>query len=454
VTEVWPDSDGELIGRFVASLKLKHVTTLCTYRSSILRPFEAFVQGRTGEQPFGPTTMASWLRTSCASAPVRRVVRHAQTVDHFLGWLVERGALPSNPFAELRAAYGVSATATLARAFARPDPLGHLEGLRPPRRFGSHLGSILEDHVMRMQAAGFRYDPNRFLRFDRFIQRRPGAATEPLSTLVREYAALAATPRGHVNRLSVGRVVAAAMRRHDPTVPLIPRPAALVREAARRRLRPYIYTSAEVARCLAAARALDVGERAALRPHTLHLIFVLAYCAGLRRGELLRLRLQDVHDSTAEIEIVESKFFKSRRLPLTPSVMAVLRRYLVLRRTVGAPSHPESPLFWNELSRGGYSETCAARWLSEVLRRAGLKIGHGRCGPRVHDFRHTFAMHRVADWYRRGEDVEARMPFLSAYMGHKNVRATMAYITMSSELLDEAGRRFHPLAARVLGSGR
>jgi integrase/recombinase XerD len=454
VTQVWPDADGKLVTHFVESLKLKHVTTSCAYRSSILKPFQAFVGRHVGERPLDQATIASWLQARCASAPVPRVVRHAQVADQFLRWLVEQGVLSSNPLTELRAAYGISATATLVRAFAGPDPLRQLEALRPPPPFSSHLGPVLQDHVQRMQAAGFRYDPDRFLRFDRFLQSRRGAAEEPLATLIREYAALASTPRGHINRLSVGRVVAAALRRHGGAVPHIPRPAALVREAGRQRLRPYIYTQGDVEHCLRVAVSLDTTERALLRPHTLHLMLLLAYCAGLRRGELLRLRLQDVHDATAEIEIVESKFFKSRRLPLAPGVMEVVRRYLALRRRAGAPSQPDSPLFWNELAGGGYSETCAARWLSEVLRRAGLKSRRGRSGPRVHDLRHTFAMHRLAEWYRRGENVQARMPFLSAYMGHKNVRATLAYITMTPELLEEAGRRFHPLAARVLGGGR
>ncbi len=453
MTGAWPDEDGKLVGRFVDSLGLKHVTTACGYRSSILKPFQAFVARHVAGHPFGQATIVAWLQARCASSPVRRVVRDAQVVDQFLRWLVEQGALSSNPLSELRASYSIAATATLVRAFTAPDPLLVLETLRPPPPFGSHLGQVLRGHVQHMQAAGFRYDPDRFLRFDRFLQGRPGAARESLATLTREYAAQAATPRGYVNRLSVGRVVAAAMRRYGWAAPHIPRPATLVRAAGRQRLRPYIYSQAEVERCLRAAASLATTERASLRPHTLHLMLLLAYCAGLRRGELLRLRVRDVHDSTAEIEISESKFFKSRRLPLAPGVMDAVRHYLVLRRGVGAPSQPDSPLFWNELAAGGYSQTCSARWLREVLHRAGLKAEKGP-GPRVHDLRHTFAMHRLAEWYRRGENVQARMPFLSAYMGHKNVRATQAYISMTPALLEEASRRFHPLAARVLGGGR
>jgi integrase/recombinase XerD len=450
VSDRWPDSDGALAARFVDGLKLKHVTTACGYRSSILKPFQAFVTEQLGSDPLGPAIVAAWLRTKCGTWPLGRVVTHAQTVDYFLDWLVQQRAIASNPLADLRRSHGLAGTATLVRAFSTPDPAAALERLRPLAPFASHLGSVLRDHVARMQAAGFRYDPGRFLWFDRFLQRRAGAASEDLSTLVGEYAALARSARGHLNRLSVGRVVAAAMRRTDPGVGLIGRPAALVREANRRRPKPYIYTPEEVQLCLSYARSFQTRRNAPLRPHSLYLMLLLAYCAGLRLGELLRLRLQDVREATGEIDIVESKFFKSRQLPLTPSVMGEMRRYLVLRRDAGAPSHPVAALFWNELTRSGYSKYCAWRWLREVLRGAGLKPA-GRPGARVHDLRHTFAMHRVTDWYRSGVDVQARMPFLSAYMGHKNVRATLTYLTMTPELLEEACRRFQPRAARVLG---
>lgn len=451
MADLWPDTHGQLAVRFVNSLKFRHATTACGLRSSILRPFHGFVVERRRHQAFGPVIVESWLGAKCVAWPVERVVRHAQAVDRFLEWLVEHRALATNPMAELRDGYRLSSTAALVRAFAAPDPVRRLAELRAPMPFASHLGPLLREHVARMQAAGFRYDPDRFLRFDRFLQARAGAAGVDLATLVCEYAGLAKTARGHVNRLTVGRIVAGALRRTDATVGHIARPTALVREARREHRPPHIYTPGEIERCLSAARALPTDERAPLRPHTLHLMILLAYCAGLRRGELLRLRLQDVHDDTGEVEILESKFFKSRRLPLAPSVMAMVRRYLALRRQAGGSLDPEAPLFWNELAGGGYSETCAARWLTDVLRRAGVKAAAGRTGPRIHDLRHTFALHRIIDWYRSGVDVQARMPFLSAYMGHSNVKSTLAYLSMTPELLEAAGRRFQPLVARVLG---
>jgi hypothetical protein len=240
MADLWPDADGQLAARFVETLKLRHVTTVCAYRSSILKPFQKFVMEQLGGQPFGPAIVISWLRAKCVTCPLDRAKRHAQTVDRFLEWLVAHRALARNPVAELRACYRLSSTAALVRAFVTPDPIRHLEALRAPAPFASHLGPVLQDHVARMQAAGFRYDPERFLLFDRFLQGRPGAAGEDLRTLVREYALLAKTARGQVNRLTVGRIVAGALRRTDVAVGHIDRPAALVREARRERRSPHM----------------------------------------------------------------------------------------------------------------------------------------------------------------------------------------------------------------------
>lgn len=448
MTDLWPDGEHRLLFQFVDSLTLKHATTSSGYRS-ILRPFQEFVERSSPGQSFGPETIVAWLRAQSATCAVARVRRHAQVIDRFLEWLVARSALTGNPVAELRQRCAAPSVAALARAFRERDPEAYLAKLQPAPAFASHLGPALRDHVTRMQSLGFRYSPERFLHFDRFLQARPAAASEAFSTLVQEYVAEAGTAIDQVKRLSVGRVVAASLRRMDPTVGHISRPPGLVRQAARQRRRPHIYTPAEVERCLAAARSMAT-RRSALRPHALYLMLLLAYCSGLRRGEILRLRLQDLLDDTAEVDVCESKFFKSRRLPLAASVMVELRRYLRLRQEAGGPAAPESPLFWNEVTGRGYSASCSARWLTTVLRRAGVKPATHRGGPKIHDFRHAFAVHRITDWYRRGLDVQARVPFLSAYMGHKNVRSTVTYLTMTTELLEEARRRFQPLVTQAL----
>jgi integrase len=373
-------------------------------------------------------------------------------VDSFLDWMVSNQLIVSNPLAELRQIYGQYATAPIVRALLSPNPAQALETLRPLPRFGSHLGPAMQEHIARMRALGFRYrHEGRYLRFDRFLQTRLGAAEQPLATLVREWVSLASTPALKLERLSMGRVLAQALHRVDSTIKPLPRDPLLVHEVRRRWRRPYIYTPEEVQRLLDTARRLP-SPKAPLRPATVYTMLVLAYCAGLRLGEIVRLKMGDIHLDEGSIDIHETKFFKSRRLPLASSVMAVLRLYLEARQKAGASSNAEAALLWQEKCGHGYSNIAAGKLLVQVIRRAGLKPHPGRVGPRFHDLRHTFVVHRMLAWYQQGINPQPRLPYLATYLGHRDINSTLVYLTITQELLQQASDRFHAVGAKALDS--
>jgi integrase len=181
-------------------------------------------------------------------------------------------------------------------------------------------------------------------------------------------------------------------------------------------------------------------------------MLVLAYCAGLRLGEIVRLKIGDIRMEDAAIEIRETKFFKTRRLPLSPSALAVLRSYVEARKQAGGPSDDNSALFWHQQDRCGYSRNTAEGLLARVLRSAGLKPPRpsGRVGPRIHDLRHTFVVHRMTEWYRAGVNPEPMLPYLATYLGHKDIHSTLVYLTITQELLQHANSRFRSLGAPLL----
>jgi len=176
----------------------------------------------------------------------------------------------------------------------------------------------------------------------------------------------------------------------------------------------------------------------------------LAYCAGMRGGEIVRLRLRDVDLREETIDIRETKFFKHPRLPLAAGVMAALKRYLSLRERAGAPMNPESPLFWSPQRSRGYRIGGVRLVLTDVLRRAGVKPMCGAVGARVHDLRHSMVGHRMRDWYKSGVDPQSRLPYLATYLGHKDIRSTLVYLNITPELLQEASERFRKNGATAL----
>jgi integrase len=169
-------------------------------------------------------------------------------------------------------------------------------------------------------------------------------------------------------------------------------------------------------------------------------------------AEIVGLRLGDIQQDTNTIDIRNTKFFKSRRLPVRPSTMAVINKYLSARHKALAPTAPDSLLFWH--NKGGYAYITANHLMRRVMRRAGLKPDPGRRGPRIHDLRHTFVVHRMTEWYREGVDVQAKLPYLWTYLGHRDLHSSLVYITITQELLCRASERFRAFGAHVVtGSG-
>jgi integrase/recombinase XerD len=441
----WPTQDETLIKQFVDQLNLACYSA--PYRS-LLRQFQRFVVQDSPKPTFSEAVLRAWLRDQLKTAPLPLAVHRGQLVNRFLDWLAARENIAANPIADLRRKYECRSSAAVLRALASDQPKKALESLRPPPRYGSHLGPIMREHVDRMRTRGLRYrHENRFLHFDRFLQQRPSADQESLTALIREYAACASSAAGKVQRIQLGRVIAKELNRSGQAVAAPKRDRVLVQEMLRGRRRPHIYTVEEVRRLLEVARRVS-ASRAPLRPHTLYMMLVLAYCAGLRLGEIVGLKLGDLDLNADCIEVHDTKFFKSRRLPLSVTAMAALRDYLRARARAGAPTESDAPLFWH--AKGGYGYVAAGAHLRRLIRATGLKSSAGRSGPRVHDLRHAFVVHRMTMWYEQGINPQTRLPYLAAYLGHRNIHSTLVYLTITQELLQHANERFRTSEANVL----
>ena len=447
----WPDDNGDAIERHVQQLRPRNRSTIRVYRC-ILLGFQQFVQQCNDFTAISPATIEAWLHNRANCWPMHLVLHRARIVDRFLDYLASERSIPGNPLEQLRVRYGQRAGAPIMRALLAADSAQALEAQRPWPRFASFLGNFMREHIERMQVLGHRYatETARFLRFDRFLQRRLDLADQPLAVLLQQWSAESPTLNHASECQQVGRSLAKAWQRIDPSVELPKVDRRLSRLLVRQRRRPYIYTPQEVCRLLDTARAFAC-PRSPLRPLTLYTMIVLAYCAGLRLGEFVRLTLDDVHLDTGEIAIRETKFFKSRTLPLTDSVMAALRDYLEARRRAGASQDGSSGLFWRGPDpAASYSYVMAEHLLVSVLRRAGLKPEKGCVGPRIHDLRHAFVVNRMLAWYREGINPQARLPYLATYLGHKDINSTLVYLTVTQELLQQASERFRAYAAHSL----
>jgi integrase/recombinase XerD len=440
----WPDTEEALLNEFLDQLGYSP-ENVWAYRS-MLRHFQRFASER--KRPLAEQTLRSWLKKCAAESKLPYVIDRATFVKRFLDWLVERQIVVGNPFTELRNRYECRSTAAIVRALLDPQPAKALEALRPPPRYASHLGPIIREHVQRMRTLGYRYrHEDWFIRFDKYLQQRSGAGTEPFAVLAQDYAASASSPAGKLNHLRVTRVVAKALQRAGVAVTEPATDRLLLQEVARKRIHPYIYSAAEVEKLLDMARSQN-SLAAPLRAAVVHCMITLAYCAGLRLGELVGLQLKDVDLNEKTIEVRDTKFFKSRCLPLSASAIAVVRDYLICRAKAGASTDPDAALFCH--SRGGYGRVRAAELMRRIIRLAGVNTHTGRGGPRIHDLRHTFVVHRMTQWYQQGINPQARLAHLATYLGHRDIHSTLVYLTITQELLQQANQRFRVAEADVL----
>jgi integrase len=219
----------------------------------------------------------------------------------------------------------------------------------------------------------------------------------------------------------------------DPTG--FPRPHAAVR--------PYIFTTADIARVLQVADRLDATPRSPLRRETFRLAIVLLYTSGLRRGEVVRLTIGDYDPRDQTLLIRASKFHKSRLLPLSSDAQRELEAYLLVRRQRAFPLASNSALIWNRSRRGGrpYTGEALRCAVDALFNAAEIRTSTG-ARPRVHDLRHTFAVHALLRWYHAGVDPQAKLPFLSTYMGHVSPVSTAYYLPFVSALAEAASLRF------------
>jgi len=437
---------------YVHQLSLRHPITPHVYRS-ILYAFHRFITMHSRRGCISERVIRKWLKDRASEWPFHLVAQRARVVDRYLDWAVQKGALTENPLAKLRIEYGQRTTAPVVRALLSANPKVELQALRPSPRFTSFLGPLMREHLALKRAMGHRYNWHErgMLRLDRFLQQRPDLAQQPIKNVIYEWMRAKSSAEHVLQCQKIGRVLSKALARIDPNIKEVPWDRRIQQEAYRHQRKPYILSESEVCRLFQAALNLP-SPRSPLRPLSAYTMLVLAYCSGLRLGEIVRLNIGDFDPPSRTIEIRETKFFKTRRLPLSTSATEALISYLRVRKESGAPTEPSAGLFWHWHNRGPgrYSYVMIEHLLIKVFRNAGLKPKTGRTGPRIHDLRHAFVVHRMLAWYRQGINPQAHLPYLATYLGHRDIHSTLVYITVTQELLQRAGERFRQLGAVAL----
>ena len=317
--------------------------------------------------------------------------------------------------------------------------------------FTSHLAPILARYLALKEALGRKYAVERAVlaHLDDFLAaQRSGGSDLTAQTFAQWCATLShLTPTVRRKRMRVVRNLCLYRQRTEPYC-FVPDPGVFPRPHAPRR--PHFFTEQAMVRLLHHAEDLGSTSTSPLRAEVYRLALVLLYTAGLRRGELVRLTLADYDPAEQTLRIRDTKFHKSRLVPLSHDAAREMDAFLEARRRF--PHAPDAPLLCSR--HGGlrpYTGAGLAQGLGHLFRCADVRTASGQL-PRVHDLRHSFALHALLRWYRAGIDVQAKLPALATYMGHVSIVSTQYYLGFIEPLAQAASDLFGHHCASMLGA--
>ena len=315
--------------------------------------------------------------------------------------------------------------------------------------FTSIPGPIMGRYLELQESLGRKYGVERGVlkNLDRYLTTGTDSTTDldqdTFSSWMRAHEALASGVRRNWMRIVYNFCL--YRRRTEPAC-FLPEPALF--PPLHVPIRPHIFSEDEILRVLAAADRLGPHSNSLLRREVYRLAVVLLYTTGMRRRELAHLTLGDYSPIERTLLIRASKFHKSRILPLSADGAREMEAYLAARHSQRLPADTGAPLLVHG-KRGGYSPPGVCQGIRGLFRSANVRTVSGAL-PRVHDLRHTFAVHALMRWYREAADIQVKLPYLSAYMGHVSIISTEYYLPFISPLAEAASEKFEKLCGTLL----
>lgn len=313
-------------------------------------------------------------------------------------------------------------------------------------KLSSSLAEPIADFVSEKRACGYRYlaESQGLEALDRHLVARGHMSFDLPKVLVDEWTARRPheTPRNQEHRVRLVHQFARYLLRRG-----VPAHLPDLRGCSRGRASstPHIFSREEIARLLAAADALPVSTLTPSRHLVIPEVFRVLSCCGLRVGEALHLRLADTDLERGILTIRDGKFQKDRLVPLPASLRLRLTRYAVRLGLRG-----DGSAFFPGPDGDMYSHTGIYKIFRRLLRESGIPHGGRGRGPRIHDLRHSFAVHRLEAWYRAGADLGAKLLLLSTYMGHRSIEATQIYLRLTPHLFPDVASRMEEHTGHVI----
>jgi len=310
----------------------------------------------------------------------------------------------------------------------------------------SPVSELMGKFIQEKQTYGYRYkrESQELLRLDRFLCKLGLQSLELPRDIVDKWTAKRDNEKPSNQRLRIIRIRQFALYLCRQGID------AYVPETTKANIKciefiPYIFNRQQIGNILHAADSTPPDSRSPIRHLIMPEVFRLLYCCGMRVSEVIRLKFSDVNLATGILSIFETKFNKDRLVPMAPTMTVRLRKYVSIMGEGDASS-----VFFPKVDGTSYSKGMIYYFFRQLLWKCNIPhSGRGK-GPRLHDLRHAFAIHRLESWYRQGVDLSVKLPLLATYMGHKNLVSTQWYLRLTPEIFPNIVKQLEQFAGHVI----
>lgn len=300
-------------------------------------------------------------------------------------------------------------------------------------KYKSPLSTVLDEYIAHKRAAGNIYiaEAEHFRRMDNFAEGFGCPVNVLTKELVLAWAAKRPHEKDNTQAKRANAVKRLAMFMVERGYEAYVYPYSSTRDPVQ--YMPYIFTEDEMGTLLRLADRYQSNNFSRTLNITVPLVFRILYGCGLRTSEVLNLRVCDVDIGRKTLRVSESKFGKGRIVPMVPSLTSHCAEYIRLMK-INRSVYDDGDYLIQNHGGGRYSDQAIYHWFRILLSQAGIPHGGKGHGPRVHDIRHTYAVHCLKRWVTSGKDIQALLPMLSAYMGHCDLRGTQIYLRLTPDL--------------------
>jgi integrase/recombinase XerD len=313
-------------------------------------------------------------------------------------------------------------------------------------QYHSPLSELMGQFIDEKQAYGYQYkrESQEILKLDRFLCQIGLHSIELPRDIVDQWTAKRDYEKPSNQRLRIIRIRQFALYLCRQGID------AYVPESTKASIKgtyfiPYIFSQQQINNILQAADQTPPDSRSPIRHLVMPEVFRLLYCCGMRVSEVVRLKFSDVNLTDGILTILKTKFNKDRLVPLAPTMTVRLRRYASILGRGDASS-----IFFPKFDGTPYNKETVYCFFRQLLWKCNIPHGGRGKGPRLHDLRHSFAVHRLESWYRQGADLGVKLPLLATYMGHKNLVSTQWYLRLTPEIFPNIVKQLEQFAGHVI----